>query len=322
MMPLTRSSRNPILTRRDVPDVPPRLSDATSVFNPGAARHGRDTVLLLRVQTRGRETHLMVARSADGERFAVEPRIVELRGIQRVHERVYHVYDPRVTPIEGAYYVTLALDVEGGCLSGLARTEDFTSFEFLGVTGRADVRNVVLFPERVGGVYLRLARPNTVAVSGAPFTGDTIVLEESEDLLAWRPVREVMRGRLHYWDELIGPGPPPVKTREGWLLVYHGVATHLSTAHIYQAGAVLFGLDDPTCVLARSRNNVLEPREPYEHVGQVPNVVFPTGLVVEDTDAEGFARPQSRALLYYGAADLCVGLATASVADLIAACHD
>jgi predicted GH43/DUF377 family glycosyl hydrolase len=321
-MPLVRCSGNPILTRRDIPDVPPRVVDATSVFNPGAAKHAGSYVLLLRVQTRGRETFLMVARGADGERFAVEPRIVELRGVERVRERVYHVYDPRVTPLDGAWIVTVAMDTDGGCRSGIARTRDFATFEFLGVAGDADVRNVVVFPERVGGRYLRLARPNTVSAAGAAPTGDTVVLEESGDLVTWRAAGEVMRGRLHYWDELIGPGAPPVKTRDGWLLVYHGVATHLSTAHIYQAGVALLDLRDPGRVLARSRNNVLEPREPYEHVGQVPNVVFPTGLVVDDADADGFARPESRALLYYGAADLCVGLATATVGELVAACHD
>jgi beta-1,4-mannooligosaccharide/beta-1,4-mannosyl-N-acetylglucosamine phosphorylase len=314
-MSLVRSGANPVLTRADIPDVPPRIVDATSVFNPGAARHEGDIILLLRVQTRGRETHLMVARSADGERFSVEPRVVELRGLDRLTERIYHVYDPRVTRLGGTYYITLALDVDAGCRSGLARTDDFETFEFLGTTGDADVRNVVLFSERVGGSFLRLTRPNTVGI-----TGDSIVLEESEDLISWRPAGEVMRGRPHFWDELVGPGPPPLKTREGWLLVYHGVATHLATAHIYQAGAVLLDLDDPSRVLARSRDNILEPREVYEHVGQVPNVVFPTGLVV-DGAGEVPAPPDALVRLYYGAADLCVGLATATVSELIAACR-
>jgi len=321
-MALIRSTRNPILTRRDVPDVPPRIVDPTSVFNPGAARHAGSTVLVLRVQTRGRETHLMVARSADGERFEVEPRVVALSGVERVPGRVHHVYDPRVTPLDGSCFVTVAMDADDRCLSGLARTDDFDRFEFLGVAGDADVRNVVLFPERVGGRYLRLARPNTVAPAGGAPSGDTIVLEESDDLLRWRAAGEVMRGRFHYWDELIGAGPPPLKTREGWLLVYHGVATHLSSAHVYQAGVALLDLADPSRVLARSRDNILEPREPYEHVGQVPNVVFPTGLVAGEPDADGFARPDAKAFLYYGAADLSVCLATATVGDLVAACRD
>jgi beta-1,4-mannooligosaccharide/beta-1,4-mannosyl-N-acetylglucosamine phosphorylase len=159
-----------------------------------------------------------------------------------------------------------------------------------------------------------------VSFEGGVTSGDEIVLSRSDDLLDWRPVAPVMRGRLHYWDELIGPGPPPVKTREGWLLVYHGVATHLAGACIYQAGAALLALDDPSKVLARTRDNILEPREPYEMTGQVPNVVFPSGMIVEGCDEQGFARADSRALIYYGAADTSVCLATTTVGELIAAC--
>ncbi len=146
------------------------------------------------------------------------------------------------------------------------------------------------------------------------------MLSRSDDLLEWRPVAPVMNGRLHYWDELIGPGPPPVKTRDGWLLVYHGIATHLAGACIYQAGVALLDLDDPSRLLARSRDNILEPREPYETTGQVPNVVFPSGMIVESCDAQGFAKPASRVLVYYGAADTAVGLATGTVEGLLSAC--
>ena len=73
-------------------------------------------------------------------------------------------------------------------------------------------------------------------------------------------------------------------------------------------------------VVARSWNNVLEPRELYELVGQVPNVVFPGGMIVEEHDAEGFAREDSAVKIYYGAADTCVGLATTTVGELLAAC--
>ena len=159
-----------------------------------------------------------------------------------------------------------------------------------------------------------------MSFEGGVTSGDEIVLSRSDDLLDWRAVAPVMRGRLHCWDELIGPGPPPVKTREGWLLVYHGIATHLASACIYQAGVALLALDDPSTVLARSRNNILEPRELYEMTGQVPNVVFPSGMIVEGYDEQGFAHTDGRALIYYGAADTSVGLATATVGELIAAC--
>jgi len=126
-----------------------------------------------------------------------------------------------------------------------------------------------------------------------------------------------MSGSPRYWDELIGPGPPPVKTRAGWLLIYHGVATHFASVNIYQAGAALLDLADPRIVLARSRDNILEPREPYELSGQVPNVVFPSGMIVEEYDDEGYARPDSLVRLYYGAADTCVGLAETTIQELI-----
>ena len=91
-------------------------------------------------------------------------------------------------------------------------------------------------------------------------SGDAIWLTESDDLVEWRPVGEVMSGRPHYWDELIGSGPPPVKTEAGWLHLYHGVATHFASSNIYQAGAVLLDLEDPSRVIARTWDNILEPR--------------------------------------------------------------
>ncbi len=321
-MALTRSPKNPILTRADIPDIPPEIVDATSVFNPGAVLYDGRYLLMLRVQTRGRETFFMTAESDDGTHFEVSPRIVSLRGIDRVDGTVYHSYDPRITRLGDTYYVMFAMDTDLGCRLGLARSTDFRTFEFAGITGNGDIRNGVLFPEKIGGQYARLDRPNRVSFEGGVTSGDEIVLSRSDDLIEWRPVGPVMRGRPHYWDELIGPGPPPVKTREGWLLVYHGIATHLACAYIYQAGVALLALDDPSKVLARSRDNILEPREPYEMTGQVPNVVFPSGMVVERYDEQGFADPDSRALVYYGAADTSVGLATATVGELIAACRD
>jgi len=350
-MTLRRYINNPILTREDIPDIPPRVVNASSVFNPGAVYHAERFKLLLRVQTRGRRSHLLMAESRDGIRFRVSDHLVELRGLDQVPGVVHHVYDPRITRIDHVYYVMVAMDTDGGCRLGVVRTEDFETFDFLGMTsstggpgqgGRgvkghagsrgdgiggggqsssADVRNGVLFPEKFGGQFLRLERPNTIQLRGGPPTGRQIVLAESSDLLRWRPVATVMAGRDRYWDELIGSGPPPIKTHAGWLHIYHGIATHFGSINIYQAGAVLLDLDDPSRVLARTRDNVLEPRELYELVGQVPNVVFPSGLIVKGWDGEGFAEPDSKIYLYYGAADTCVGLANCRLADLIGACQ-
>lgn len=320
-MILSRRAENPIITRADIPDVRPEIVDASSVFNPGAVKCGDTYVLLLRVQTRSRETFFMRALSTDGVRFEIPPALVPVRGLERVAGAVYHNYDPRITRIGDGFYVVFAMDTDFGCRLGIAETSDFTELDFLGMSGGDDIRNGVLFPERVGGSYARLDRPNKLRFEGGSTSGDEIVFSRSEDLLEWHPVSSVMRGRLHYWDELIGPGPPPVKTRDGWLLVYHGIATRFAGVNIYQAGVALLDLEDPGKLLARGHGNILEPREPYEMTGQVPNVVFPTGLIVESCDEEGFARADSDVLLYYGAADTSVCLAAGKVSDLLSACR-
>ena len=317
---LRRHDTNPILTRKDLPAMPPELVDPSSVFNPGALLHEGRIHLMLRVQARSRRTFLVMAVSDDGVRFQVADRPVDLTGISGVSERLYHVYDPRLTRVDDRILVLFAADTDHGCRIGVAETHDLRSFTCLGLSSGTDTRNAVLFPDRIDGKYLRLERPNRISTGGGPPTGDEIVLAESDDLLSWRLRGAVLRGRPHYFDELIGSGPPPLKTRAGWLHIYHGVATHFQSSNIYQAGAVLLDLKDPTRVLARTRENILEPREPYELVGQVPNVVFPSGMICRSGDRDGFADPDAEVLIYYGAADTCVGLATTTVTDLLSAC--
>lgn len=319
---MDRHPQNPILTRTDIPDIPPRLVDPTSVFNPGAVKYDGGYQLLLRVQNRGRETFILPAYSRDGVNFSVSNCPVVLPGIEQLAEKVYHIYDPRITQLEDSYYIMLAMDMERGCRLGLARTADFQTYDFLGVVSQNDVRNGVLFPERIGDRYLRLDRPNQVEYRGGVTSGSEIILSESEDLLEWQTVKPLLSGRLHYWDEMIGSGPPPVKTSDGWLHLYHGIARHLESVFIYQVGVVLLDLEDPGIVLQRGRYNILEPRESYELTGQVPNVVFPGGMIVETIDVDGFALPESEVKVYYGAADTVVGLATTTISRLLEACYD
>jgi predicted GH43/DUF377 family glycosyl hydrolase len=321
-MTLKRSSRNPILTRGDIPDLAPILTDATSVFNPAAVKFDDKYLLMLRVQSRGRETYLLMAESEDGVEFTVGTEFIRFCGIEDCSEDICHIYDPRISEIDGIAYVMFAADMDVGCRLGVGLTRDFKHFEFVGFGASEDTRNGVLFPERIDGHYVRLDRPNRVALEGGPTSGDEIFLSRSDDLVNWVQVASVAQGRQHYWDERIGSGPPPIKTKEGWLHVYHGVATHFGSNNIYQAGVMLLDLAEPHKVLARGRNNVLEPRESYEMIGQVPNVVFPSGMIVEDEDSQGFADLSSNVYVYYGAADTVVGLATATVRDLIAACYE
>jgi len=315
---LVRSEKNPIITRTDIPNIYPKVVDVSSVFNPGAIKYNGKYILLLRVQNRGRETFIMQAESDNGVDFSVINKIVDFKGIEKIKETIYHIYDARITKLEGKYYIMFAMDMDSGCQLGLAKTETFEEYEFLGIISNGDIRNGVLFPEKVNGKYLRFDRPNKVQLEGGPSSGNTICLSESDDLLHWKTTKAVMSGRFHYWDENIGSGPSPVKTREGWLHVYHGVATHFASSNIYQAGVSLHDLNDPSVIIGRGKYNILEPREIYELTGQVQNVVFPCGMVVEEYDGEGFALPESKVSIYYGAADTVVGLATTTVKELIA----
>lgn len=316
---LVRNEKNPVVTRKDVPNIYPNVVDVSSVFNPGAIKFNGKYILLLRVQNRGRETFIMQAESDNGVDFKVADKVVDFKGIENVKEKIYHIYDARITKLEGKYYIMFAMDMEAGCQLGLATTENFEEYKFLGIVSEGDIRNGVLFPEKVNGKYLRFDRPNKVQLEGGPSSGNTICLSESDDLMKWKTVKGVMSGRFHYWDENIGSGPSPVKTREGWIHVYHGVATHFASSNIYQAGVSLHDLNDPSIIISRGKYNILEPREMWEMCGQVQNVVFPSGMVVEDYDEEGFALPDSKVSIYYGAADTVVGLAETTIKDLIEA---
>ncbi|MDJ0522854.1 MAG: glycoside hydrolase family 130 protein [Planctomycetota bacterium] len=319
---MDRHPANPILTREDIPDLGGRIRDVSSVFNPGAIRLDDTIYLLLRVQTRGRETVWMLAESADGARFTVRPKELEIQGLDELSVTVHHAYDARLTRIDDAIYAVFAVDTDAGCHLAVARTEDLEHYELLGLDTSDEKRNGVLFPARWDDAFWRLERPNRAAADGTTFSGDTMQMARSTDLQTWTVTAPLAHGRWHYWDERIGSGPPPFRVAEGWLHIYHGIATHGAGADIYQAGVMLLDAQDPTVVLGRSRQNVLEPRELYEQVGQVPNVVFPSGLVIEGHEPHEVADPDARVLVYYGAADTCIGLATTTPAALLAALKD
>ncbi|MCK5127049.1 MAG: glycoside hydrolase family 130 protein [candidate division Zixibacteria bacterium] len=319
---MNRYHKNPIITRGDIPSIKPHLVDVSSVFNPGAVKFQNSYLLLLRIQNRGRETFLISATSRDGKSFDINDKVITFSGIEKIPETIYHIYDPRITHIGDTYYIVFAIDIDGGCRLGIAKTRNFESYSFLGIVSDNDSRNGVLFPEKINNQFCMLERPNSVKNKGNAGGGDEIWLSASEDLIKWNRVGPILTGRAHYWDEFIGSGPPPVKTTQGWLHIYHGIASHFSAASIYQAGVVLLDLADPSIVIARGKYNILEPREPYELIGQVPNVVFPTGLIVDDFDNDGFAKNNSEVKVYYGASDSSTCLATTTIKDLLDACYD
>ncbi len=314
---MRRSAHNPILTREHISSSNPALRDPSSVFNPGGISFEGKILLLLRCQNRARETFLLKAISEDGISFEISPDPVEYRGLELIPYTIYHIYDPRITQIGNRYLITSAVDTDKGCYCAIFETTDFQTLDLIGFDNSKEARNAVLFPDLINGSYCRFERPNSYSGADGVKTGQTITCSLSPDLIHWDEDREVFTGRAHYWDELIGSGPPPIRCKEGWLHIYHGVATHFGASNIYQMGISLQDLKQPWITLARGRYNILEPRELYELTGQVPNVVFPTAAIPLNVDSEGFTDPDSPVLIYYGAADTSVCLAETTIKELM-----
>lgn len=304
-MRLKRYEGNPILTARDFP------RPVNSVFNAGAAKHGDEYVLLNRVEDLEGLSCLWVARSQDGLHFTPDPQPAMVRATKG-HYATYEEYgieDPRITRIADLYYVTYTCYSKYAPCVGLARTRDFRTFERMGVISLPPNKDVVLFPEKVGGRYARLDRPSIVV--GKCDVGGDIWISYSPDLLHWGDPRSVMQPRKGRWDnKKIGAGAPPIKTEQGWLEIYHGVR-ETGSGVLYRLGAVLLDLEDPSRVIGRAAEPVLSPAATEDFLGDVMNVVFTCGAILED-DGE--------IKIYYGAPDQVMCLATAPVDEVIALC--
>jgi beta-1,2-mannobiose phosphorylase / 1,2-beta-oligomannan phosphorylase len=299
-----RSPVNPILTAGDWP------YRVNAVFNPAAALVDGETVLLARVEDRTGISHLTVARSAngvDGWTVAAEPLLAP--GIADDTE-VWGFEDARAVWVDelDRFAITCTAYGPAGPAVFLATTTDFSSVERHGIIKRPEDKNAALLPERVDGKWILFHRPMN-AFGGSR---GAIFLSRSDDLVSWSLPEPVLQPRDGaWWDSLrIGIGPPLVKTDHGWLLIYHGVKETVAGC-IYRVGLAMLDLNEPTHVLHRHPDWVFGPASAYERGGDVPNTVFPCGLVVDE--GSGSVR------LYYGAADTSICLATTQLDDLVGA---
>jgi beta-1,2-mannobiose phosphorylase / 1,2-beta-oligomannan phosphorylase len=298
-----RHPANPILTAADWP------GEVNVVFNPAAVQLDGETVLLARVEARTGISHITVARSADGVhgwRIEAEPLLMP---VEENSGECWGFEDPRAVWVEELRTHVISCTAYGpaGPAVFLATSSDFRTVERLGIVAAPEDKNAALLPERIGGEWILFHRPTTNFGNMSP----GISLSRSQDLRSWSAAEEVMAPRTGaWWDALrIGIGPPLLRTTHGWLLVYHGVKETVSGS-IYRIGLALLDLDEPTRVLRRTDGWVLAPSETYERQGDVPNAVFPCGLIHDE------AKDELR--LYYGAADTCICLATASFAETLA----
>jgi predicted GH43/DUF377 family glycosyl hydrolase len=296
-----RHQGNPILSADDWP------YPAHSVFNPGAVMLADGTTLLLcRVEDRTGRSHFCAARSANGvDDWKIDPEPT-LRPDPEGHpEELWGIEDPRITyvPELKKFAVAFTAYSRSGPGVSLAFTEDFRSFERLGMILSPEDKDACLLPHRIDGQWALIHRPASVG-------GAHMWLSFSSDFRQWGGHKLMMEARLGgWWDaNKIGLSPPPIETPQGWLVIYHGVR-HASAGPLYRLGLALFDLKAPEICLRRTEEWVFGPEEPYERQGDVGNVVFPCGCTVA---ADG-----DTLNLYYGAADSRIALATGSVRALL-----
>ncbi|MFW9992422.1 MAG: glycoside hydrolase family 130 protein [Candidatus Odinarchaeota archaeon] len=296
-----RSEKNPIIPRDLIPS-------SNSIFNSAVVPFGKQYAGVFRCDDKSRRMILHSGRSKDGINWEInhEPIIFkpdpDTSSVIDISAFVYG-YDPRVCWIDDRYYVTWCNWYHGPTI-GVAHTRDFKNFYQLENAYLPYNRNGVLFPRKINGKYAMLSRPSD---RGHTPWGD-IFYSESPNMIHWGHHRHVM-SPVNGWESTkIGAGPVPIETKEGWLLIYHGVLTSCN-GFVYSAGAAILDIDEPWKVEHRTMTYLITPDKLYERVGDVPNVVFPCAALVDP--------PTGRIAIYYGAADTVTCVAYTQVDELI-----
>jgi predicted GH43/DUF377 family glycosyl hydrolase len=241
-------------------------------------------------------SHLRLARSKDSVNFEIDdaPAIFPANDYE-----TFGIEDPRISLIDGTYYISYVAVSPFGVTTCLISTRDFIFFQRHGVIFCPENKDAVLFPEKVEGKFYALHRPVSPL-----FRKQDIWIAESPDLQCWGNHRHLMGPRPGHWDEAkIGAGAVPFKTDRGWLEIYHGV----DRSNRYCLGAVLLDGAEPWKIIARANKPILEPQAGYECDGFFGNVVFSCGLLCEDDNVK----------IYYGAADTAICCAELSLKEII-----
>jgi len=289
--------------------------ESGAVFNPGSLYKNGKVHLLYRAvgEYKNYISCIGYATSLDGFNFTRESVCPVLEPQAEYNE--WGIEDPRIVELEGKVYITYVSFSKPALTEGklsytvLVSTENFHRFKRIGiiVPKNIDDRDTVLFPERIRGRYIMLHRPQEWTGSDyrewKSHNPSSIWLAISDNLKNWGQHRVLMKPEEEWEFKKIGIGPSPIKTAKGWLLIYHGV----DKDNIYRVGAAMLDLNDPTKVIGRTKNPIMEPEERHEREGDIPNVVFPTGAVVIDNVL----------YVYYGAADKVICLATCDLDDLV-----
>ncbi|PUU92690.1 glycoside hydrolase family 130 protein [Halanaerobium sp.] len=291
-----RSKKNPIIPRDATPN-------SNSIFNSAVVPYKDGFAGVFRVDDKARNMNIHAGKSKDGINWDIEPEPIEFEFDKEEIGKSEYKYDPRVVAMDGKYYVMWCNGYHGPTI-GLGYTEDFKKFTQMENSFLPFNRNGVLFPRKINDKYVMLSRPSD---NGHTPFGD-IFLSQSNDLVHWGEHRYVMGTKGGWQSTKIGPGPAPIETSEGWLLIYHGVLNSCN-GFVYSMGAALLDLEKPWQVKYRTEPYLLAPKKDYECVGDVPNVAFPCAAL-HDPDT-------ARMVIYYGGADTIVAVAYTKIDELI-----
>ncbi len=294
----TRYEGNPILTAKDWP------YPINSVMNPAAVKMNSETLLLARCEDMRGFSHLTLARSDDGFTNWTIDQQPTMQADPHSREERWALEDSRIIWLEEQkqYGITYVSFSDGGPTVSLAITKNFKTFARLGTLLPPEDKDACLFPRRFRGRFALIHRP---IVRGEAH----MWISFSPDLKHWGDHRALIRTRPGYWDcHRVGLACQPVETEEGWLVFYHGVRNTTAGA-VYRLGLTLLDLEEPWRVLRRSDEWIFGPSEIYERVGDVGDVVFPSGITVtKETDTVN---------MYYGAADCTIAVASASLSRIV-----
>ena len=278
--------------------------EAYGTFNPTAVNSDGEIHLLYRAVGANQISRIGYARTSNGTEVSIRSSNPVLEPTAEWEE--FGCEDPRITPIDGTFFVTYTAYSRRGPRIALAETKDFMHFHKYGLVGpdRND-KDCVIFPARINGRVAMLHRIQS-EVQIAYFNSFEALRESREFWNGYlRHYRdyEVIKPLFSWERRKVGSGPPPIKTERGWLLIYHGV----SIDRVYRAGAILLDLDEPSRVLARTRRPILEPDMECEKHGIVPNVIFPDGAVIRGGEL----------FVYYGGADRVCCAASAPLDEFL-----
>ncbi len=295
-----RAKENPVIM-----PIAEHLWEAQATFNPAAVSIGKNVHILYRALSNDNTSTVGYAKTRDG-----------INIMQRLSDPIYlptedfemkkiaggnsGCEDPRVTKIGKVLY--MCYTAYDGIGTPRVAITSITEKNFLAQNWKwekpilvtpvgFDDKDTCIFPEKINGNYCILHR------IGDQICGDYLhSLNFKKDMV--KKCIRIFGPRINSWDSVkIGIAAPPIKTKHGWLLLYHGIS---KSHHTYRIGAVLLDKKDPSLVLARTTDPIFSPEEPYEKFGVVNNVVFPCGMVVR----------KGLLYLYYGGADKVVGVAT------------